>query len=642
MRNQQQTKQKILIALGMLVILALLLLFVFSGSNFDLLKSIFLDDLSNEELRETLSGFGWRGYITVVMLSMLQVVCAFLPAEPVQVLGGLTFGFPIGLLCCCVGIAMGNTVIFLLYKTFGDRLHRFFVKKLHLDLEKIADSSKCVLIILILYILPAIPYGMICFFAVSTNMSYRRFITVTMLGSLPSACIGVGLGYMTITSSWIVSVCIFAVLVVLLVVLGMKKDVLFAKVNAFADAHKKDTSSTVREPNGFVLSLLYHCFRFYYFLCGVRVKGINKVGRPEMPCIVLCNHGSFIDFIYAASLIRKYKPHFVVARLYFYNKYLRWLLRTVGAFPKSMFALDLESTKNCVRVLKNGGLLAMMPEARLSTTGRFEDIQKSTYSFLKKSGVPVYTIKFGGDYFADPKWGKGFRRGSLVEAELDLLYTAEQVASLSPEEIKQGVEERLYYNEFEWLRQHPQIKYHSRHLAEGLENILTTCPRCHRKHTITTKKDKVFCESCGYLTSLDSRYAFTGEFQFKNLTGWYDWQKDLLRQEILENEDYALVSPVELRLPGNGNGLTRHGGHGVCTLNREGLTYTGTKDREETELHFSLQKIYRLLFGAGENFEVYDGAEILYFVPEERRSAVDWYMASMILCDEAARTPTEV
>lgn len=638
----KEAKYKLYITIGLLVFLAMLLLFVFSGSNFELLKSIFLDDLSNEELRETLSGFGWRGYITVAMLSMLQVVCAFLPAEPVQVLGGLTFGFPIGLLCCCIGILMGNTVIFLLYKTFGDRLHSFFVKKLHLDLDKIARSSKCVLIILILYILPAIPYGMICFFAASTNMSYRRFLTVTMVGSLPSACIGVGLGYMTITSSWIISVCVFAALVVLLVVLSMKRNVLFAKVNSFADAHKKDTTNTVRDANGFMLSLLYHCVRFYYILRGVRVRAVNKAGSLEMPCVVLCSHGSFIDFFYAAALIRKYKPHFVVARLYFYNKYLRWLLRSLGAFPKSMFALDLESTKNCVRVLKNGGVLTMMPEARLSTTGRFEDIQKSTYSFLKKSGVPVYTIKFGGDYFADPKWGKGFRRGSLVEAELDLLYTAEQVASLSPEEIKAGVEERLYYNEFEWLKQHPQIQYRSRRMAEGLENILTFCPRCRRRHTLTTKKDKVFCEHCGELTSLDSRYAFTGEFQFENLAQWYDWQKDLLKQEILENEDYALVSPVELRLPGNGNGLTRSAGRGVCTLNREGLTYTGTKDGEETTLHFSLQKIYRLLFGAGENFEVYDGTEILYFVPEERRSAVDWYMASMILYDEAAGNPTEV
>ena len=99
-----------------------------------------------------------------------------------------------------------------------------------------------------------------------------------------------------------------------------------------------------------------------------------------------------------------------------------------------------------------------------------------------------------------------------------------------------------------------------------------------------------------------------------------------------------MTSRVELRLPGNGNSLTRHGGWGVCTLNRQGLTYAGTKDGETVELHFSLRRIYRLLFGAGENFEIYDGSEILYFVPEERRSAVDWYMVSKILHDETVPT----
>ena len=90
-----------------------------------------------------------------------------------------------------------------------------------------------------------------------------------------------------------------------------------------------------------------------------------------------------------------------------------------------------------------------------------------------------------------------------------------------------------------------------------------------------------------------------------------------------------------MRLPGTGKGLTRHGGTGVCTLNRDGLTYTGLKDGELVELNFSLNRIYRLLFGAGQNFEVYDGTEILYFVPEDKRSAVDWYMTSMILHDES-------
>ena len=402
-------------------------------------------------------------------------------------------------------------------------------------------------------------------------------------------------------------------------------------------AKKAISPNKVQPVNGFVMNVLYYGVRFYLFLCGVRLKTVNKIGKPEAPSIILCNHGSFIDFIYAAALLRKYKPHFIVARLYFYHSILGWLLRKVGAFPKSMFAMDMENAKNCLTVLRNQEILAMMPEARLSTAGRFEDIQGSTYSFIKKSGVNVYTIKIGGDYLADPKWGKGFRRGSLVEAELDILYTAEQVKDLSLEQLKQGIEQRLTYDEFQWLRQRPQLHYRSRRMAEGLENILTVCPVCGRKHTIATKKDKVFCKHCGYLTSLNDRYGFDDGFRFADLTQWYDWQTALLAEEIAENENFSLSSKVELRLPGTGNSLTRHGGHGVCTLTRDGLTYIGTKDGETVELHFTLQRIYRLLFGAGVNFEIYDGTQILFFVPEEKRSAVDWYLASRILHDRAAK-----
>ena len=399
---------------------------------------------------------------------------------------------------------------------------------------------------------------------------------------------------------------------------------------------KKTSKTAVREMNGFLTAVVYSAIRFYFSLRGVRVKTVNKVGTPEKPAIVLCNHGSFIDFVYAVALLRRAKPNFVAARLYFYDTRLGWLLRTLGAFPKSMFAMDIESTKNSLSVLHSGGLLAMMPEARLSTVGRFEDIQSNTYSFIKKTAVPVYTVKFGGDYLANPKWGKGLRRGAVVEAELDILYTAQQVKELSPEQLREGIEQRLFYDEFRWLEQHPQIHYHSRHLAEGLENILTTCPKCGGKHTLVTKKDKIFCEKCGYLASLDSRYGFKGDVPFENLAQWYDWQMGLLEEEIRDNEEYVLSSQVELRLPSNGRGLTRHGGHGICTLSREGLTYTGTKDGETVTLSFGLQKVYRLLFGAGVNFEVYDGTQILYFVPEEKRSAVDWYMASMIVHSQVA------
>ena len=47
-----------------------------------------------------------------------------------------------------------------------------------------------------------------------------------------------------------------------------------------------------------------------------------------------------------------------------------------------------------------------------------------------------------------------------------------------------------------------------------------------------------------------------------------------------------------------------------------------------------MSQIYRLLFGAGEDFEIYVGKEIYYFTPKERRSCVDWYIASILLKDK--------
>ena len=395
------------------------------------------------------------------------------------------------------------------------------------------------------------------------------------------------------------------------------------------------SKTTVQKENGFMQTVFYSALKLYYFVRGIKIHAVNRCGKqPENPAIILCNHGSFIDFIYAETLLRKSRPHFVVARLYFYHKVLGWLLRRLGCFPKSMFALDTESTKNCLRVLRNGEMLAMMPEARLSTVGRFEDIQETTYSFIKKSQVPVYTVKLQGDYFADPKWGKGLRRGAVVEAELDILFTAEQLGKLSLEEIKAGVEQRLYYDEFRWLAGKPDVRYRNKKMAEGLENVLTLCPVCGEKYTISTSGRDILCKNCGKLVSMDDRYSFTDGFRFATFAQWYDWQKDVLRQRILEDESYALQSKVELRLPGNGMSLTRSGGSGVCVLDRRGLRYTGTKDGENVDIHFPLKQIYRLLFGAGENFELYNGTEIMYFVPEIKQSSVDWYLTSMILYDE--------
>ena len=628
-KSKKSKKLKIYTAVAFLVLFVGLMFFLFSGGNLSILKEAFSAE-DSDAVRESLEKFGWRGYITLGSLSMLQVVFTFLPAEPVQVISGISFGFWKGSLICFAGVVAGNTLIYVLYKIYGQKLTEYFQSNAEFDFDQARRSSKIALIVFILYFLPAIPYGMICLFTASLDYKYPKYILLTSLGSLPSIFIGVGLGHMAIASSWILSLVVFCVLVAILVVLFKNRSKVFKKINEFMRTREAN-AKMIKKPNRFVWNACNFGAKLAYS-SKIKVRLTNNVGKLERPAIVLCNHGSFIDFVYAGRMLTKERPNFVAARLYSYHKYLGKLLKYLGCIPKSMFSADLENVKQCMRVISTGGVLAMMPEARLSTVGEFEGIQDSTYRFIQRMNVAVYTIRMNGDYLADPKWGDGARKGAFVEAELNPLLKAGEAKELSLEELQARIEGAIGYNEFAWLESHPEIHYKSKTLAEGLENVLCLCPKCKAMHSMKTEGHRVMCEKCGMEATLDDRYAFVDGEPFKNFAEWYRWQSEVLKKEVLENPEYRLESKVELRHSSkDGKQFTRLAGEGVCTLDRTGLKYVGTRDGEEVEKFFPMSQIYRLLFGAGADFEIYEGKEIWYFVPEDTRSCVIWYIVSGIL-----------
>ena len=215
------------------------------------------------------------------------------------------------------------------------------------------------------------------------GMKYHKYILITGIGSIPSLVLDVGLGHITMSTSWLISIIVFVVIIVLLILMYKYKAQIFDKVNKYIRKTKEKAQNQVGNYNPFI----YWCVGsgvYSFIKTKMKIKLKNNVGKLQKPCIVLCNHGSFYDFVYAGKLLRKEKPHFVVARMYFHHKWLNRILRGTGAFPKSMFTADVESSKNCLKVINGGGVLTMMPEARLSTVGTFEDIQDTTFKFIQK------------------------------------------------------------------------------------------------------------------------------------------------------------------------------------------------------------------------------------------------------------------
>lgn len=633
--KRKVSKTKVTVAIIGVLLLAAVFAFLLLGDNLQLFKEFFREGITQEEIREIAQKFGVRGVISVGLLSMLQVVLMFLPAEPVQVIAGVSYGLGYGLLICLAGVFVGNTIIYVCYKVFGKRMSEYYSKKIDIDWSSAKTQRGISLVVLILYILPAIPYGMICFFAASMGLKYHRYIILTVLGAVPSVLIGVALGHLAITASIVWAAVVFAILVAIIIVIMIKKDKLTAKLNEFIK--KKNTPYTsdteVKKPNKFLYSL-------FVFVCNIylafkfRIKFKNTVKKIEKSSIVLVNHGAFIDFMYSMKLLRKYYPHVITARMYFYHKFMGTAMKKTGIIPKSMFTADLENAKNCVRVIKNKEMLLMMPEARLSTVGRYEGIQDVTAKFVHKSGVNVYVLKIHGDYLAMPKWGDGARSGARVECTLSQLYSAEELANTDFDTFKKSLDEAMYYDEYEWLATRPKLKYKKKTLAKGLEGVLYKCPECGSECTGETSGRKIRCTACGAEAELDMRYSFVGAKPFADLRGWYDWQYAELEKEIAADENYALESKVKLKHSSiDGKKCLRDAGEGVCRLDRSGLTYKGTDDGQEVEVHFNGNQVYRLLFGVNEDFEIYSGKEIYYFVPEDKRICVKWYLCSTALKD---------
>ncbi len=365
---------------------------------------MFRNDVTKEEIQASLSKLGFKGYFTIGILSMLQVVLTFMPAEPVQMMSGVAFGLWKGAAVCLAGVIIGNTIIYILYKIYGDKLSEFFTTNAEFDFDLARKSPKVALVVFILYFLPAIPYGLICIFAASLNIKYPKYILLTSLGSIPSILIGVGLGHIAIAASWITALIVFLVIITLLILMFRYKKALFKKVNEFM-TKTYSTKMVVKKSNKFLLHCVSFVCRFPHDskIKSIRIKDVEKL---EKPCIVLCTHGSAYDFLHLGRILINEKPQFIMARLYFFKKFhARWLKRA-GCFPKSMFSADIGNAKNCMRVVDMERTLAMMPEARLSTIGRFEGIQDATYKFIQRMNLPVYVARIDGSYFAKPKWGE--------------------------------------------------------------------------------------------------------------------------------------------------------------------------------------------------------------------------------------------
>lgn len=139
---------------------------------------------SQETLQAYIAGCGAWGAIIFILFQVVQVVIPILPGGISCLVGVLLFGPWLGFLYNYIGICLGSLVVFLIARSCGRPiLYTVFSEKTIRKYEKwTGNDSRFTKWFALAIFFPMAPDDFLCYLAGTTQMNWKKFTAVILLG----------------------------------------------------------------------------------------------------------------------------------------------------------------------------------------------------------------------------------------------------------------------------------------------------------------------------------------------------------------------------------------------------------------------------------------------------------------------------
>lgn len=155
---------------------------------------------------------GVLGWLAVFGIQVLQIIIAFIPGEPIEILAGVLYGTFGGLFICLAGCLAASSAVFLLAKRFGKPfLHKVFGKERIQNWRWVHHNKKLELITFILFFIPGTPKDMLTYIVGASDLKLSRFLVISSLARIPSIITSTMVGATMRQGQWEISIAIFLV-----------------------------------------------------------------------------------------------------------------------------------------------------------------------------------------------------------------------------------------------------------------------------------------------------------------------------------------------------------------------------------------------------------------------------------------------
>ena len=303
----------------------------------------------------------------------------------------------------------------------------------------------------------------------------------------------------------------------------------------------------------------------------------------DEPCLILMNHSCFLDMQIAYRILFPRAFNIICTSDGFvgFGGLMGWLMRAIGCVPTQKFVTDIgliQDMSYCFKTLKTS--ILMYPEASYSFDGTCTPLPRKMGVLLKKFDVPVVMIETFGAFSRNPLYNElQVRKDVPVSAKARLLYTREEIREKTVKELSDGLDAAFGFDHFQWQKEQG-LEIHDDFRADGLHRILYKCAHCGTEGKMTGKGTTLTCGNCGKtweLTPLGQLEAGEGETEFPHIPDWFAWEREQVRQEILD-DTYLLDTDVDIAMLVDFKAIYKVGS-GHLTHDREGFRLTGCDGR---------------------------------------------------------------
>ena len=348
-------------------------------------------------------------------------------------------------------------------------------------------------------------------------------------------------------------------------------------------------------------------FYFIYYVVGrthllgakyhPHIKVIDKIGKG--PAFIIWNHQSRRDHTFITTAAWPRRVNFVCEYTSFFREHLHWPFKMVCTLPKKVFTNDITGMKAIRSIIKQGGVVAMSPEGTSSLFGDNQPIVPGTGRFLQVFNVPVYCMDLKGAYLTNNKICSDDRIGE-VYGELKLLFSAEEMRKMTPQEIEDKINLQFHQDDYEWNKIH-HIKYDSKgKICTNLADMCYKCPKCGHEFEMSAEGDHIVCKHCGNGATMDDYYDFhpyEGSVIPDTPTAWVHKERQDIIDEIRKDPNYKFEVKCRVGDLPNDHYVKKTEtsevcGEGIYTIDHKGVHFRGTKRGEPFNFDLDYQRVW--------------------------------------------------